>query len=310
MGCTRRRVLSTVGGVGVLGVTGCLDGGETGNDARFVAQVSFPVIHDFASEVVPDDAEANSLVPVGQHGHGWEPSPDVQRNVATSDAFVYVFDGFQPWANDMASNMRRDHPEVALVEAGKDVDILETGGRGSEDSNLDPHFWLDPLRAKTSVGNIAERLGSADTEGEGYGANADAYKSRLDDLHEEFESSLADRSKNTVLVAGHNAFRYLSDRYGFDIETLTGLSPDEQPSAQDIERAQDLIDEEGIEYILSPVFESDTAAQSLVSDTAAEEVLPITSFASFRQDWLDDGWGYIEVMRNINLSSLERGLGA
>lgn len=372
-------MLAAAAGAGAVGLTGCLSGDRPAEDTEgFVAQVSFPVVHDFTANVVPEGAEANNLVPVGQHGHGWEPSPDVQRSVTASDAFVYVFEGFQPWADDMITNLERDHPDVEVIAAGEGVDMLsvdyshsmeedhedghesdgghthedehnaeeqennesehgegqsdghedehdhreEEDGDGTEDSshggedghdhgdgNVNPHFWLDPLRAKTAVENVAEGLAAADNN-EGYTENAEAYKSRLDELHTDFESSLSSASKETVLVAGHDAFTYLGARYGFHIETLTGIAPDEQPSPRDIQRAQDLIDSEGIEYVLSPVFESDRAAESLVNDTTAKEVLPITAFASFSQDWLDEDWGYVEVMRNVNLSSLERALEA
>jgi len=369
MGYNRRKVLAAVGGVAYSGLTGCLSG-ESAGRSGFEAQISFPVMHDLGENVVPEDAEANSLVPVGQHGHGWEPSPDVQREVSSSDAFVYVFEGFQPWADDMVTNVRRDHPDVAIVEAGEGVDMLEVGeyGHGDEGENdghheeegghhhdegenghsddheeegndhhgdhhedehhegeeedeheedgghdhdhggVDPHFWLDPLRAKTAVENVAQGLADADENNEGYEENSEEYRSELDTLHQEFEESLSGASQDTILVAGHNAFGYLGARYGFEVVTLTGVSPDEQPSAGDIDHAQRLIEDEGIEYVLSPVFESDTAAKSLVNDTTADGVLPITAFPAFRQEWRDKGWGYVEVMRNVNLPSLEKAL--
>jgi len=359
---TRRNLLRTAG-MGAIGVSGCLSGGEANGEKRsedteFIAGVSFPVIHDFVANVVPENADANSLVPIGQHGHGWEPSPNIQREVSNSDAFVYVFDGFQPWADDMVTNVRRDHPDVAVVKAGAGVEMIEARDDGHGDDNdhegggshreggdehhenhqedehhegekhdheeggehekdqhdheqgdVDPHFWLDPLRAKTAIDNVAEGLGEAD-EDEGYDENAREYKSELDGLHEEFEEVLSEASQGAVLIAGHNAFQYLGERYGFEVVTLTGVTPDEQPDPQDIQRAQGLIDENDIGYVLSPVFESDTAAEGLVRDTTAQKHLPVTAFASFRQDWLDKDWGYTEVMRNVNLASLERALEA
>jgi zinc transport system substrate-binding protein len=330
-------MLTAIGGTGAVGLTGCLSdqrGDGRGEDEGFAAEISFPVVQEFAEKVVPEGSEANSLVPTGQHGHGWKPSPDVQRSVISADAFVYVFEGFQPWADDMVTNIQRDHPDIATVEAGEGIDMLSidyslneghdggethegehTGEHGHEEEDghdhgdVNPHFWLDPLRAKTAVENVADGLSAAD-DSEGYTQNAQEYKSALDDLHAEFEMTLSDASKNAVLVAGHDAFTYLGARYRFRVETLTGVAPDEQPSPRDIQRAQEMIDEEGIEYVLSPVFESDTAAESLVSDTTATEVLPITAFAGFSQDWLDRGWGYAEVMRNVNLSSLEKALDA
>ncbi|MFP4174861.1 MAG: metal ABC transporter substrate-binding protein [Halobacteriales archaeon] len=342
MSYTRRRLLA-VAAAGGAGLSGCLSnqdpGDGNGGGAGFTAEASFSVIYDFARNVVPDGAEANNLVPFGQHGHGWSPSPDVQRSVMSADAFVYVLEDFQPWADDMVANIEQDSPETETIEAGEDVDLLgadyshdEEGGHeehdegdegshgeehedghnndeGHDHGGTNPHFWLDPLRAKTAVRTIADGLAEAHGE-DGYTENADEYASRLDELDTEFESSLGDGSKDAVLVAGHDAFAYLGERYGFRVETLTGVSPDEEPSPDDIQRAQELIDDEGIEYVLSPVFESDTAAQSLVEDTTADEVLPITAFAGFSEEWLENDWGYIEVMENVNLSSLERALDA
>ena len=137
MGYTRRDMLTAMGGVGAAGATGCLSSGTADDDGVFTAGVSFPVVHDFAESVVPEEAEANNLVPVGQHGHGWNPSPDVQRSVTGSDAFVYVFEGFQPWADNMVTNLERDHPDVEVIAAGKGIDMLgvDSAGVGHEDEH-------------------------------------------------------------------------------------------------------------------------------------------------------------------------------
>ncbi|WP_323192995.1 metal ABC transporter substrate-binding protein, partial [Halostella sp. PRR32] len=76
-----------------------------------------------------------------------------------------------------------------------------------------------------------------------------AYRQRLDSLHADLEATVADASKGTLLVAGHDAFQYLGDRYGIEVEALTGMSPDSQPTARDIERAQEVIEHHDLQYI-------------------------------------------------------------
>lgn len=344
-GQTRRRFLQGVAGATAASVAGCLGSSAPLADAGPArAQASFFAISDFASNVAGDTMRVENLVPFGQHGHGWEPGPDIQRRILSSDAFVYVGDGFQPWADNIVQNIHEDGADVAIIEAWADVDLLDISEDGDEGhdgheagdgddhdhqheddhshddhedetthdhGSVDPHFWLDPQRAATSVQTITRGLRAVDPENEStLEANAGAFVDRLVELDETFHSRLSGRSTDTVLFAGHNSFRYLGQRYGFEIESLTGLSPDDTPSPQDVKRAQAIIDEHDIEYVLAPVFESDGAAAQLVEETDAVGVLPLTPVPSLTPEWDDDGWGFVDVMEHVNLDSLAKALGA
>jgi len=91
---------------------------------------------------------------------------------------------------------------------------------------------------------------------------------------------------------------------------LTGISPDDSPTPRDIERAQAVIEEEGVSHVLAPVFESDRAARRLAEETSVEGVLPITALASRTEEWDEQGWRYEDVMREGNLATLREALGA
>jgi zinc transport system substrate-binding protein len=141
-------------------------------------------------------------------------------------------------------------------------------------------------------------------------ANADALRSDLDALDATYRERLSGRSRDTILVAGHNSYRYLGARYDFHVEALTGLAPDAAPTPQDVRRAQEAIEEHDVEYVLAPVFESDRAARQLVEETDATGLLPLTPVPSLTPEWNDRGWGYLDVMEQVNLPSLARALGA
>lgn len=148
------------------------------------------------------------------------------------------------------------------------------------------------MRAKQAVSNIQQEFVDLDSaNADAYATNADQYRSRLEDLDSTIQSALNNRSKNVVFVAGHNAFGYLGERYGFEAETLTGLSPDDQPTPKDIERAQEIINEHGLEYVLADPLESQRAAQQLVAETSAREVLPLTPIPGQTQEWANKGMG-------------------
>ena len=312
-GQTRRRFLEGVAGATAASVAGCLGSSAPLADAGPAgARASFFVISDFASNVAGDTMRAENLVPFGQHGHGWEPGPDVQRTILGSDAFVYVGDGFQPWADNVVRNVHEDGEDVAVIEAWADVDLIDiTEDDHDGHGTRDPHFWLDPERAAQAVQTVAHGFADIDPENEStLQANVDTFVDRLVEMDETFQSRLSDRSTDTVLFAGHNSFRYLGHRYDFEIESLTGLSPDDTPSPKDVKRAQAIIDEYDIEYVLAPVFESDRAATQLVEETSATGVLPLTPVPSLAQEWRDNDWGFVDVMENVNLDSLAKALGA
>ncbi len=382
--------LGAVAGVSSLGaLAGCIDGGsgsggdgptET-SDGRPVAQASFFVFGDFVAEVAGDAAVAETLVPIGQHGHGWEPGPQIRQSVADADLFVYGMEGFQPWADDMVRDVRADGQGVHPVAIGADVDLLpadhDAGSHDEHDGNdhgesdhggsdhdehggdhegthhdemnhdehqgtdhertdhegtnhaetdheesehgedahdhgeTDPHFWLDPRRAQTAVETVEQAFEETDPDDASrYAENAADYRDRLVDLDERFESRLAGATTDVVLVAGHDAFGYLGARYGIEFVTLTGLSPDEGPTTRDIERAQEVIAEHDLRYVCADPLESQRAARELVAETDAEEVLPLTSIPGRRESWVEDDWGYVDVMDSVNLPTLERALGA
>jgi zinc transport system substrate-binding protein len=280
-----------------------------------IARASFFVFGDVTEQVAGDAATAELLVPIGQHGHGWEPGPSVREDVRTADVFVHGMDGFQPWIDDIVADLEADGADVKTVDVSAGIDLLDAGARHDDDhdehgGDADPHFWMDPLRVTEAVETVRQGLTDADPENaDDYAANADAILRRLDDLNDEFESTVADASIGTILVAGHDSFQYFGDRYGVDVEALTDVSPDDRPTPRDIGRAREIVERHGLRYVCADPLESQRAAEQLVAETDAEAVLPLTAMPGLTETWKADGWGYVEVMENVNLPTLERALG-
>lgn len=311
---TRRSLLATAGAALTTGAAGCLDLAGGGDAGGTDVQASFYLLYDFARNVAGDDLAVESVVPFGQHGHGWEPSGQVQRDVQRSSLFAYMGPQFQPWADDLVGNLRSDDTDVEIVEAWDGVDFLPLEGTDEEESQDgelpgDPHFWLDPLRVEVAVENLRDGLIAIDD------GNTDAYERRTEEyldevegLHAEFEDALSNPVYDTVLVAGHNSFRYLADRYGFEVHALTALSPDEQPSNAAIAEAQSVVEEHDLEYVLAPALESTRAAEQIVAETDAKEVLEITAISGVSDEWRENDWGYLELMENVNRPSFRKAL--
>jgi len=342
MSLTRRRLLSTAAGTAGAGLlAGCIDGAAEEDDESGsggpVAQSTFFVFGDVTAQVAGDEADAELLVPVGQHGHGWEPGPNVREDIHGADLLVHGMPEFQPWVDGITADLEADGSDVATVDMSSRVDLLgpndhpddhdgeEHDEEGHDDesehddhadddhddhNDADPHFWMDPLRVQDAVETVQAGLADVDPDSvDAYRANADDFTARLDDLHEDIESTVDEASTDTILVAGHDSFRYLGDRYDVDVAALTNVSPDDRPSTRDIERAQTVIDDHDLRYVCADPLESQEAAEQLVAETDAEAVLPLTAMPGLTDEWEAEEWGYVEVMEQVNLPTLERALG-
>jgi len=328
---TRRQLLTATAGVGGIGLfAGCIgsDAGADGapttgsTDRGTTAQASFFVFGDITQRIAGDAATAELLVPVGQHGHGWEPGPNVRTSIYEADLFVHGMEGFQPWVDTVVRDLSADGTEVTTLDIGRAIDLLDAGGDGAhtdgehtdgeqDHGSADPHFWMDPLRVKEAAATARESLIDADPDNaDTYADNTARLRAELDALHGRAESIVADASTETILVAGHNSVRYFGDRYGINVESLTGVSPDDMPTPRDIERAQSIIDEHDLQYVCADPLESRRAADQLVAETDVEDVLDLTAMPGVTETWETRDWGYVDVMENVNLPTLERALNA
>jgi zinc transport system substrate-binding protein len=324
---TRRQLLiAAAGTAGIGSLGGCLDGAPDddgqASDAPSVRS-SFFVFGDIAATVAGDAADAELLVPIGQHGHGWEPGPRVRAEINDADLFVHGMEGFQPWVDDITRDLESDGSEVTTIDASGGVPLIEAGAgddhgddhEGENESqdveNADPHFWMDPLRVADASTTVREGLADVDpANDETYASNAESFREELDALHERIDATVASASKDVVLVAGHDSFGYFADRYNVTIEALTNVSPDDRPTPRDIERAREIIDTHDLRHVCADPLESQRAAEQLVTETDIEGVLPLTAMPGLTDEWADEGWGYLEVMESVNLPTIKQALNA
>jgi len=326
-GLSRRRALAAGAGLVGAGLAGCLSGTATGDTETTadgsdgpVAVASFFSFYDFARKVARDTPiEVRNLVPAGLHGHGWEPNARITQDIIDADAFVHVGPDFQPWADRAIETLEGDGVDTKLINVREGVELVdlaasldpEEEGIG-ENRGKDPHFWLDPRRAKQSVDNILEGFVELAPDHESaLRGNAEAYKTDvLDRIDRDYRAIFDAADRDVVQLAAHNAFQYIGVRYGVRMRPLVvnlAASGDIKPS--DITEAKAVIDENDIEYIGAAVFETRRPAKQLVRETAVEAYFPVTPYAGVREDWVENDWGYEEIAYNINMPTFEVTLG-
>jgi zinc transport system substrate-binding protein len=283
-----RIVLTLALAIGLLGA-GCGGQASSASDDRTQVVAGFYPLAFAAAEIGGDRVEVTNLTPPGAEPHDVELSVrDVER-VRDADLILYLGQGFQPALEDAAAG--RDSA-VDLLEG---LDLRE--GEEGEDAR-DPHVWLDPVR----FAEMAERIG-AELGGE---SPARQLASRLRDLDAEYRAGLADCERDE-LVTAHDAFGYLGERYGLEEIPITGISPEAEPSPQDLEEIAELVRERGVTTVFVEPLLSPEIGETVAREAGAEtEVLnPLEGLSEAE---LDRGESYFTVMR-ANLETLREGLG-
>jgi zinc transport system substrate-binding protein len=177
----------------------------------------------------------------------------------------------------------------------------------------DAKFFGDPVLAQRGIENIRDGLVHLDPDHETtYEDNAAAYIESLEEIHGEYETRLSERAHDTVVLAGHDSFQYLGERYSFEIRTPVGLSPDAEPSSEEVADTVAFIEEQGIEYVLWDYFDGDRLAEAIAEEAdTVEDTLMVSPMESTIDEWDESGYGdYLGQMRELNLPAFEKALGA
>ncbi|NHT18071.1 metal ABC transporter substrate-binding protein, partial [Cellulomonas sp. IC4_254] len=271
-----------------------------GGDDRHDVVAAFYPLQFVAERVGGEHVTVTSLTPPGGESHDLELSPSAVSGLGDADLVVYL-SGFQA-ATDAAVAATAparvvDTAEAAGLEVGPD------GVAPGAGSSLDPHFWLDPTRLADVAHQVAGALAEVDpAHAADFTAAADDLVAELDALDAELDAGLA-ACRGATLVASHEAFGYLAQRYGLHQVGLSGIDPEVEPSPARLREVAATVEAEGVRTLYFETLTSPKVTQTLAEDLGvATAVLdPLEGLAE------DDDRDYLDVMRD-NLDALTTGL--
>ena len=230
------------------------------------------------------------------------------------------FHGRSLGSTAVAIQIRRGDEVIHETDADPaSVDVVDgADGEGDGDMFFDPHAWVDPVLAREMVGSIADALSAADPDNEAaYRENAADYAERLEAVHDQFVELAENAERNVAVLAAHDSFGYLEDRYGFELRTPTGVSPNADVAFNDISGLIDTIEAHDIDTVLYDPFEAPNPGEDLpqmvevlFEHTDIEAAEPLSPVEGTTAEWDDRGWGWVEQMEEMNLPSLRAALGA
>lgn len=152
---------------------------------------------------------------------------------------------------------RRAHEEED-IGAHDAEEKAQTDEAGHEHSGLDPHVWLDPVRAVKIVEAIAGALAAVDPENAGrYRENATRMIGELDALDQDIRARLAPVAARPFITF-HDGYSYFVERYGLNQVGQFTVDPDRRPGAATVRALRETIAAERVGCAFSePQFDPD-----------------------------------------------------
>jgi zinc transport system substrate-binding protein len=313
MTVSRRLLRAGLGVLALVLVAGCGNLAAGGSKSgRLTVVTAFYPLQFIAQQVAGPHAEVLNLTRPGAEPHDLELTPRQVASVTDADLVVYE-KSFQAAVDEAVQQSENDHvldtgTVVPLEDhgpLGEDEHGVDPSGDDHRDGGLDPHVWLDPHNMVTITRAVADRLqGVNPGHAADYRRNARRLIDRLDDLDAAYRSGLQ-QCRRKQFVTSHAAFGYLAERYGLIQISVSGLSPETEPSPARIAEVQQQVRDDHVTTIFYETLASPAVATSIARDLGlATDVLdPIEGITEQSR-----GRDYLTVMRS-NLTALEKANG-
>lgn len=260
---------------------------------------SFYPVAEFVKMIAGDKFVVKTIIDSSDEPHSFELTSQAMKELGSADLIAFNGAGMESFIDDLKDNIKDDDKFLDL-SAG--LTLLDSSGEGSDMTSVNPHTWLSIKNAKLMVDNIYRKLSAMDPDNQNYyKENLDSTLSKFDELDNKFTEELSKvKDKEKYFVVSHAAFNYLADDYGLKQVAVTGISPEEEPSAKDLKIIADFVKDNNIKTIF---FEG--KATPKVAETLAKNTGTKTS-TLYTMENLDDSMiekGYIGLMEE-NLKAL------
>jgi zinc transport system substrate-binding protein len=174
-------------------------------------------------------------------------------------------------------------------------------------TDQDPHLWLSPQLAEYYVPYIADQLSAADpANASGYQKNAAAFEARLKKLDADYSLGLTNCTTRTFLTS-HAFLDYQAATYNLTALSISGLSPDAEPSVQQMASILNEAKADNVQGVLAETDEVQALSQSIATELnlplypySTMEILPGGSPEPGDND-------YVTIMEN-NLHQMRQAL--
>lgn len=245
-----RGLLSAWSIVGVLfavSLMGCDAGDAAEDDGRPTVVATTTMIEDLAKVIGGEEVNIIGIMKTGEDPHKYEPTPKHATAIRTAD--LVLMNGLNLEAQ--LNSIIQEHASGKVVALAEQEAITPLTGIDGLEVASDPHCWMDTRYYGHYVLAAAEALSEIAPEHEAlFKERALAYMDELIELDEWIRQRFDEvPEQQRVIVTGHDAFAYFGKSYGIEVHGLTGISTEQDPTPQQIEKLKRLIRENGIRAV-------------------------------------------------------------
>jgi zinc transport system substrate-binding protein len=140
-----------------------------------------------------------------------------------------------------------------------------------------------------------------------YDQKANDYCNKLTELDSLYKRTLATCKDREIVYGGHYAFGYLAKRYGLKYVTAQGISPDAEPTANDLVKLVEQVKNNKIKYVFYEELTSPKIAETIAGETNAKLLL-LNAAHNLSKDQFDQGLSFFDILKR-DLDNLRVGLG-
>ena len=264
---------SAAGLVIVLSLGACSN--STESSKQFKVLTTFMPISLFTKAVAGNCAEVQALIPANSGPHDFQAKPADVNALRQAKVLVKNGLGMEGFLGKLIASA--DNKDLLVIDTSRGITTLDSPAEEghaeeahsshshSNHGEVNPHIWLDPLRAVSQVENIRDGLVKADPScAASYRRNAATYIAKLQTLNAEISNQLNPYQGKTF-VAFHDFAPYFANRYKLKADFLVDV-PELNPSPADLMRVAAEVKRSQLKALLSEPQEGERSFNALAKD--------------------------------------------
>ena len=282
----------------------------------FTIVTTFLPITLFTRAVAGDCATVTALIPPNSGPHDFQAKPGDLTTLRK--ARVLVKNGLEMEGFLDKLVVSAENPSLQVIDSSRGITTIkspeepEHAGAAHEHEHghahgeVNPHIWLDPVRAVQQVETIRDGLIKADPNcAGGYRRTAEAYTTQLRELNTELAGQLQP-FKGKSFVAFHDFAPYFAERYSLKAEFVVDV-PEINPSPADLQRVSEIVERTQLRALLSEPQEGNRSFNALAKDLGVR-VSVFDPMETASEQASRDPATYLSLMRR-NVANLRQAFG-